>query len=741
MQKALLPLFLLLISVSLLMAQSKSHEAAFYNKTVKDGITQVPAVEGAIEAAGEVLYTIAVQGNGTASGLCVGLGIYNDTIVVSSAGYSATDLVDNMFYRYTLDGTFIDSVAQPNPSAGWGYRDLAFDGTYLLGSDNTSIKKFDPATLAEVGLVTNAGNNPHRGLAYDAGEDAIYSTNFTSGPLLKMNAADGTTLRTYPTPAVAPYGIAADPYTTPGVLDLWFAEPSAAGTFRLSRVDTATGAVTFTFDLTATYPAASSGGLEIINNHPDYPGKIIAVMLVQDALDHVAFVDITVAGTPKAPTDVTASIVETEVDVDLTWVDPTEDLAGTPLTVDSVVVYRNGMWLGSVAAGVQSYSDMGVGAGVSTYSVIAWYNDSPSTEAFSNSVAAGAQFYDDFTAGAGGWTITNDGGTCDWGIADVGDYTLPAEATGNCLSADADACGSGTTIASTAQMAAPVDMSMYGTVMLEFDSDWQAIDADDFGYVDVSNDGGTTWVNYLTYDVVDVRNTHVSLDISATAAGQAQVWVRFKTVQPGWDWWWAIDNVGLYGSGVVPVELTSFAASVSEAGVTLNWATATETNNSGFSIERSVDNVDFNSIAFVDGMGTTTEKTSYTYVDNSISAAKAYYRLKQIDFDGTSAYSDVVEVDLTVPTDFSISQNYPNPFNPSTTIKFGLPVEAKVTINLFNTLGEKVAQLANTDFAAGNQRIDFNASNLSSGVYFYTIEAVGVDGTNFVSSKKMMLMK
>ncbi len=115
--------------------------------------------------------------------------------------------------------------------------------------------------------------------------------------------------------------------------------------------------------------------------------------------------------------------------------------------------------------------------------------------------------------------------------------------------------------------------------------------------------------------------------------------------------------------------------------------------------------------------------------------------LKQIDFDGSYSYSNVVEVDNALPSVFALEQNYPNPFNPSTTIQFGLPVEAKVTIYLFNTLGEKVAQLANTDFAAGNQRVDFNASNLSSGVYFYTIEAIGVDGTNFVTSKKMMLMK
>ncbi len=259
--------------------------------------------------------------------------------------------------------------------------------------------------------------------------------------------------------------------------------------------------------------------------------------------------------------------------------------------------------------------------------------------------------------------------------------------------------------------------------------------------VKLTSDAAGTTVATL-WDQVGLTNVSYEMaDVDFSPPSTGDYYIAFYSDSPADYWRIAVDDILMTASGVVPVELTSFAASVSEAGVTLNWATATETNNSGFSIERSVDNVDFNSIAFVDGMGTTTEKTSYTYVDNSISAAKAYYRLKQIDFDGTSAYSNVVEVDLTVPTDFSISQNYPNPFNPSTTIKFGLPVEAKVTINLFNTLGEKVAQLANTDFAAGNQRIDFNASNLSSGVYFYTIEAVGVDGTNFISSKKMMLMK
>jgi hypothetical protein len=98
-------------------------------------------------------------------------------------------------------------------------------------------------------------------------------------------------------------------------------------------------------------------------------------------------------------------------------------------------------------------------------------------------------FCDDFTAGLGNWTITNDGGTCVWDIFQASDYTMPPTAVGNVMAADADACGSGTTLLSTANLTGAIDATMYQTVWLEFDNDWQAIDNADFCYVDVSVDG------------------------------------------------------------------------------------------------------------------------------------------------------------------------------------------------------------------------------------------------------------
>jgi hypothetical protein len=91
--------------------------------------------------------------------------------------------------------------------------------------------------------------------------------------------------------------------------------------------------------------------------------------------------------------------------------------------------------------------------------------------------------------------------------------------------------------------------------------------------------------------------------------------------------------------------------------------------------------------------------------------------------------------------EFEVYQNYPNPFNPSTRIKFGLAADSKVSIKIFNLLGQQVAELINGEYAAGRHEVNFNASALSSGIYFYVINAAGKDGSNFTSTKKMTLMK
>lgn len=352
-------------------------------------------------------------------------------------------------------------------------------------------------------------------------------------------------------------------------------------------------------------------------------------------------------------------------------------------------------------------------------------------------------FSDDFESGLGAWTITNDGGTCVWVTYTTpypNAYTLPCDP--NCdsvLSADSDECGSGTTLLSTAYITNPINATIYQTVWIEFDNDWNAINAQDSCFVEVSTNG-TTWTAVLTWNGTDVRNTHENISLTAQVA-LSNFYVRFRSVQPGWDWWWAVDNVQIYGDDPVPVELSSFTASLNNGNVELNWTTATETNNQGFEVQRNSGGEEFETIGYVAGFGTTTETKSYAFTDGSVSAGIYSYRLKQIDLDGSFEYSQVIEVEVPVPAEYSLNQNYPNPFNPATKISFSLAADSKVTLKIFDVLGQEVASLFSGDLSAGAHELDFNASALNSGVYLYRLDAQGINGKSFSSVKKMILSK
>ena len=191
----------------------------------------------------------------------------------------------------------------------------------------------------------------------------------------------------------------------------------------------------------------------------------------------------------------------------------------------------------------------------------------------------------------------------------------------------------------------------------------------------------------------------------------------------------------------LPVELSSFASIVSGSNVTLNWSTSTETNNAGFDIERSAIEGSWTKVGSVEGHGTTTTPQNYTFTERAVTTGKYNYRLKQTDFNGNFTYHNLGnEVSIGVPEKYDLSQNYPNPFNPSTKINYDLPTDGKVSIKLFDMSGKEVASLVNEVKTAGYHTVDFNASNLSSGVYFYRI-SVEANGNNFTATKKMMLVK
>ncbi len=191
----------------------------------------------------------------------------------------------------------------------------------------------------------------------------------------------------------------------------------------------------------------------------------------------------------------------------------------------------------------------------------------------------------------------------------------------------------------------------------------------------------------------------------------------------------------------IPVELSALSAVTDRNNVTIKWTTATETNNQGFSIERSLSGSNnWSEVSFVSGRGNSTELVNYSYTDKALAVGKYQYRLKQVDFDGAFIYTQVIEVDISAPRDFTLYQNYPNPFNPATTIEYSLPEKADVVISIYTALGELVTTLVNSTVDAGYHKATFDASKFTSGTYIYQIRAVS-GGNNFVDTKKMMLIK
>ena len=461
-------------------------------------------------------------------------------------------------------------------------------------------------------------------------------------------------------------------------------------------------------------------------------------------------------------------------------------------------------------------------------------------------------FFDDFENGIGNWEITNEGGNCVWEVWDISNnpYTMPPTAQGNILTADSDICGSGTTLLSTATMINPLNLSNFSSVWIEFDNDWRTISVADEAYLEISNDGGNTWIEVLSWIGIDQRDSHEIWDVTPYAAFQSDVKLRLRVIQPGWDWWWAIDNFAVYGdcygcipppadltaiaqysngssvllnwvynlsqaetfhierklgdSGstneyseiaiipadvttytdntvedttmytyrvrakssfgiyspysneaevmtIIPVELTLFEGNVIDGKVRLIWATATETNNLGFEIYRTNQNNEqsWKKIGFVQGHGTTTEPQSYSFIDESILSGTYQYRLKQMDYDGSYEYSNIIEVEVGIPTEFSLEQNYPNPFNPTTKIRFSIPaVETghapTVQLIIYDVLGNEVAILINEEKEAGIYEVEFDATGIPSGIYFYRLTAGNPStssGQSFTATRKMIILK
>src|SRR5690606_29109334 len=246
-----------------------------------------------------------------------------------------------------------------------------------------------------------------------------------------------------------------------------------------------------------------------------------------------------------------------------------------------------------------------------------------------------------------------------------------------------------------------------------------------------TGDGGNTWIPQLSSTNNNLRAIYFTNQNTGFIVGDYGT--ILKTIN---------------GGGIIPVELSLFTATFKNKSVYLNWVTSSELNSRGFEIERSTNKKDFRLVGFKEGNGTTTEEHSYSFVDDlfGVNSYKLYYRLKQIDFNGSFEYSDIVEVEMT-PTEFSLSQNYPNPFNPTTSIEYRIGSTEYVTLKVYDVLGREAATLVNEVKQPGVYEVEFNPESsignlpagrqgLASGVYYCQLK-----GGNFVETKKMILIK
>lgn len=175
----------------------------------------------------------------------------------------------------------------------------------------------------------------------------------------------------------------------------------------------------------------------------------------------------------------------------------------------------------------------------------------------------------------------------------------------------------------------------------------------------------------------------------------------------------------------LPVELTRFYATTENNNVTLHWETSTETNNKGFEIFRFAEKPSdgWKKVGFIEGAGTTTEPHSYTFIDKNLLKGKYRYVLKQIDLNGQDWISqEIIVLVLTDENSVELFTNFPNPFNDLTIIEFVSGKHDDIELQVYNTLGECVQKLFNGPVEIGKHyKITFNAFQLSSGIYFYSL--------------------
>jgi hypothetical protein len=181
-------------------------------------------------------------------------------------------------------------------------------------------------------------------------------------------------------------------------------------------------------------------------------------------------------------------------------------------------------------------------------------------------------------------------------------------------------------------------------------------------------------------------------------------------------------------STALPVELASFEARASGSeAVRLRWRTASETGNAGFRVQRQAQTGGWTEVGAIEGAGTTTEARSYRFTDTDVpfDADSLTYRLKQVDTDGSAAYSEPITVVRSRIERVQLQGPYPNPVRERATVQFAIPEGtggADVGLRLYDVLGRQV-RTVEAPAKAGRHEVQLATDGLPSGVYFLRLRA------------------
>jgi len=298
-----------------------------------------------------------------------------------------------------------------------------------------------------------------------------------------------------------------------------------------------------------------------------------------------------------------------------------------------------------------------------------------------------------------------------------------------------------------------IDLTWHNNPLLTFYTRYDIEKGWDYAQVKVSTDNGLNWkalkgkytrtgsqsqVQEPLYDGKQESWVKEEMDLSAYAGSKIKL--RFDLRSDAWEQrdGWYVDDISIVYYAVLPVELSAFTLTPEKNKVKLSWVTVSELNNKGFTIQRSKDQVNWTEIAFIHGHGTTLTENRYFYYDISPLNGKSYYRLVQIDYDGTRNVLKTGEINAAGIFDYSLSQNYPNPFNPETMISYTLAEAGFVSLKIYDVTGREAAVLVNTYQEAGRYEsvLDAGKAGLSSGTYIYSLKV-----NSFISHMKLLIIK